>query len=732
MIKNNSYFRLIKGGVTIKRGLILVLLVTVLLSVSALSAADTNTNSNATNDINDNTVASTTQTKSVTNIESNSIENKVSNEYETITNVNSSSSGKTLNKQVKTSNTTTKTATSTTSKQSINIKSSSITAYANQLITINATVTYNNGEKLKNAKVAIKINDKTIGQTNVTNGKVSYKYTIPTWSAKTYNLSFVVGETSTSLKGTKTVQLTIKRHSLKITMPTINATSALKKTISAKVLYENGTLANGQKAVFKLNGVTIGTTTVKKGVASITYILPVKAATYNLQLKVGESTVSKAADATSKLTVTKRTPVFSMDKLFFLKSGNSVTLKVKLSNTGNANATGKITFKIDGKTVGSGKLSGNTASYVYKDTGLKTGYHVISMVYAGSSGLKARTVNSSLRVQKELVSTYTYSQVLQKANLTYDFILKNKRLPNFATINGNQLSMSDFLYLMVQAVSYNNSYHNGAFSTPTTTTKTSKYDVKVNTSDYVSLAKKIVTSYIVDGKCLNTVKTSSGVKLSFNDTVYMYVRVCNFLYTKKKLPNYSMVLKVSQSSSSSGSSSSGSSSGSSSSSSGSSGSSTYVPSNKVPSSYEKYLVNANNAYVNSTTLKNAVKSAVSGVSGTYNQAKAIFNYVNDKTSYSSYSNTRYGAIQTLKNGYGNCVDQSHLLLGMLRTANIPARYCHAKCYFRSGLVVGHVWVETYVNGKWYSCDTTSNQNTFGNIVNWYSSGTVYRYTELYF
>lgn len=732
MIKNNSYFRLIKGGVTIKRGLILVLLVTVLLSVSALSAADTNTNSNATNDINDNTVASTTQAKSVTNIESNSIENKVSNEYETITNVNSSSSGKTLNKQVKTSNTTTKTATSTTSKQSINIKSSSITAYANQLITINATVTYNNGEKLKNAKVAIKINDKTIGQTNVTNGKVSYKYTIPTWSAKTYNLSFVVGETSTSLKGTKTVQLTIKRHSLKITMPTINATSALKKTISAKVLYENGTLANGQKAVFKLNGVTIGTTTVKKGVASITYILPVKAATYNLQLKVGESTVSKAADATSKLTVTKRTPVFSMDKLFFLKSGNSVTLKVKLSNTGNANATGKITFKIDGKTVGSGKLSGNTASYVYKDTGLKTGYHVISMVYAGSSGLKARTVNSSLRVQKELVSTYTYSQVLQKANLTYDFILKNKRLPNFATINGNQLSMSDFLYLMVQAVSYNNSYHNGAFSTPTTTTKTSKYDVKVNTSDYVSLAKKIVTSYIVDGKCLNTVKTSSGVKLSFNDTVYMYVRVCNFLYTKKKLPNYSMVLKVSQSSSSSGSSSSGSSSGSSSSSSGSSGSSTYVPSNKVPSGYEKYLVNANNAYVNSTTLKNAVKSAVSGVSGTYNQAKAIFNYVNDKTSYSSYSNTRYGAIQTLKNGYGNCVDQSHLLLGMLRTANIPARYCHAKCYFRSGLVVGHVWVETYVNGKWYSCDTTSNQNTFGNIVNWYSSGTVYRYTELYF
>ena len=95
-------------------------------------------------------------------------------------------------------------------------------------------------------------------------------------------------------------------------------------------------------------------------------------------------------------------------------------------------------------------------------------------------------------------------------------------------------------------------------------------------------------------------------------------------------------------------------------------------------------------------------------------------------------NTRRGAIKTLQDGLGNCVDQSHLLLGMYRTANIPARYCHATCYFRSGLVVGHVWVECYVNGKWYSCDTTSNQNTFNNIVNWGSCSTINRYTEIYF
>ena len=107
-------------------------------------------------------------------------------------------------------------------------------------------------------------------------------------------------------------------------------------------------------------------------------------------------------------------------------------------------------------------------------------------------------------------------------------------------------------------------------------------------------------------------------------------------------------------------------------------------------------------------------------------------YVNDKTDYSSYFDTRYGAIGTLTRGYGNCVDQSHLLLGMYRTAQIPARYCHATCYFTSGLVVGHVWVEVYVNGKWYSCDTTSNRNSFGVINNWYKSSSVKRYNILPF
>ena len=280
--------------------------------------------------------------------------------------------------------------------------------------------------------------------------------------------------------------------------------------------------------------------------------------------------------------------------------------------------------------------------------------------------------------------------------------------------------MSDFLYLLTQTLTYNNSLHNGGFATPSTNTKTSEYGAKIYKEDYLSLAKIIVDSYISTGKAPGVIKSSSGVTMSFEDAVYCYTRILNFLEVNDVLPAYSSVLRV------------GSSSGSTSGGSSGSGTTTYDSGNSVPSGYEIYLAYAENADINNTVIVNAVKSAVSGVTGTYNQAVAIFNYVSKKTDYSSYFNTKYGAIETLNLGYGNCVDQAHLLLGMYRTAKIPARYCHATCTFRSGLVVGHVWVEAYVNGKWYSCDTTSNYNTFGNIVNWYSSTTVNRYISISF
>ena len=57
-------------------------------------------------------------------------------------------------------------------------------------------------------------------------------------------------------------------------------------------------------------------------------------------------------------------------------------------------------------------------------------------------------------------------------------------------------------------------------------------------------------------------------------------------------------------------------------------------------------------------------------------ARNIYYYVRDNIRYEDYSNTRKGAYRTYKEGRGNCCDQAHLLVALLRTAEIPTYYAH--------------------------------------------------------
>ena len=132
-----------------------------------------------------------------------------------------------------------------------------------------------------------------------------------------------------------------------------------------------------------------------------------------------------------------------------------------------------------------------------------------------------------------------------------------------------------------------------------------------------------------------------------------------------------------------------------------------------------YLKATTNCPITNSAIKSTVNSVISGLTTVKDKAVAIFNYVRDKISYSFYSDTRYGAASTLSYKTGNCVDQSHLLVAMYRTAGIAARYVHGTCYFTSsGSTYGHVWVQVLVDGVWTCVDPTSSRNSFGVINNW--------------
>ncbi len=138
----------------------------------------------------------------------------------------------------------------------------------------------------------------------------------------------------------------------------------------------------------------------------------------------------------------------------------------------------------------------------------------------------------------------------------------------------------------------------------------------------------------------------------------------------------------------------------------------------MPVSIQQYLKVTKNCQAADSQIKSLAVSITKGKITTYDKSVAIFNWVRDNLSYSFYYNTKYGAVSTLAKRTGNCCDTTHLMVALLRTIGIPARYVHGYCKFSSGNSYGHVWAQVYIDGKWYTADATGSSNTLGVIKNW--------------
>ena len=147
-----------------------------------------------------------------------------------------------------------------------------------------------------------------------------------------------------------------------------------------------------------------------------------------------------------------------------------------------------------------------------------------------------------------------------------------------------------------------------------------------------------------------------------------------------------------------------------------------------------YLDAVRNCPKDDPLVKSTLEAALKGLAADATprqKAEAIFEYARVEWEWEDYSNTRKGAIGTINAKGGNCCDLTHATLAMCRLAGIPARYLHGQCYFSSG-VIGHVIPEIYVDGKWWICDPSNNNATFGTPV-WKGMETFNgRYNELEF
>lgn len=131
----------------------------------------------------------------------------------------------------------------------------------------------------------------------------------------------------------------------------------------------------------------------------------------------------------------------------------------------------------------------------------------------------------------------------------------------------------------------------------------------------------------------------------------------------------------------------------------------------------QYRQSTSHCQVNNAKIKALVDSLTSGLTDNVDKAKAIFNYVRDNIEYDYYYDSKYGALGTLNLKKGNCVDQSHLLIAMYRTAGFNARYVHGSCDFGVHWY-GHVWTQVLVDNIWMVGDPISYRNDLGKIRNW--------------
>ena len=285
----------------------------------------------------------------------------------------------------------------------------------------------------------------------------------------------------------------------------------------------------------------------------------------------------------------------------------------------------------------------------------------------------------------------TVAQINTAAGVVKSYVEANKKLPNTVQINGKQISIAQFLQLLntgllqiyskkTTSVSLKNT---GSPTNPTEDLKSGN----IYKSEYLDLANRIQNYLNSTGKAPNYASSTLG-KIRYETLIYLESRILNFYAQKHVLPNYASV-------------------------------NSWKTSDDT-SKYPQYLKPTANCESNNQNIINLAKTITIGKTSAYNKATAIFNWVNDHTTYAFYYNSVKGAIGTLNSGSANCCDTTNLLIALTRAAGIPARYQHGICTFSDG-EFGHVWAQVYVNGHWYYADAISPRNTFGVINNWDTS-----------
>lgn len=116
-------------------------------------------------------------------------------------------------------------------------------------------------------------------------------------------------------------------------------------------------------------------------------------------------------------------------------------------------------------------------------------------------------------------------------------------------------------------------------------------------------------------------------------------------------------------------------------------------------------------YCQSDRLQQVAQTEFGTMTPGYGRVRAIRDWVQQRTKFQSgSSNATTSAVDTLNEQVGVCRDFAHLMIGICRALNIPARFVTGIDYGSNHEVYGppdfHAYVEAFLGGRWYLFDPT--------------------------
>ncbi len=290
------------------------------------------------------------------------------------------------------------------------------TIIINTPVELIATVTTADGTPINGGTVTFTIGNEAIAQETVTDGIATATHTftqeeddvtiVASYTPESTGLSTSSDEETTTIEAPLT-QLNIEE---------IDLTAGETVTLTATVTDQNGNNINGGKVTFKVNGKTIKDSNGKviyakvvDGVATAQYTVPENLGGQDINITAVYTGTTKYNKETTTITTTVTAPEAKLTITPItsdVQTGSTVTLKAKVAAGDKAITTGKIVFKINGKTVKDAngkviyaKVDSNgevSVDYVIPDS-MKAGNYTITATFI-ASGYDRMESNESLTI----------------------------------------------------------------------------------------------------------------------------------------------------------------------------------------------------------------------------------------------------------------------------------------------------------------------------------------------